>query len=103
MKVIEVLSNKIEEELCDANSYAKLALEYKDDYPELAREFYNLSMQEMDHKSVLHAKATDIIRHYRETEGEPPVEMMAVYEYLHKGQIEKALSVKTLQAMYKES
>ena len=103
MKVIEVLSNKIEEELCDAKSYAKLALEYKDEYPELAREFYNLSMQEMDHKSVLHAKATDIIRHYRETEGEPPVEMMAVYEYLHKGQIEKALEVKTLQTMYKES
>ena len=103
MKVIRVLSNKISEEICDAKAYAKLSIEYKDEYPELSRVLYTLSTQEMEHMNKLHAEATEIIRKYRETNGEPPADMMAVYEYLHNEQIEKALEVKTLQAMYKES
>lgn len=103
MKIIETLSKKIEEELCDAKAYVKMAIEYKDEYPELSRDFYSLSLQEMEHKNTLHNEVTDIIRRYRETNGEPPADMMAVYEYLHKGQIEKALEVKMLQSMYKES
>ena len=103
MKVIRILSDKIHEEICDARSYAELAIEYKEEYPELARTLYNLSMQEMDHKTMLHNEATEIIKRYREQNGEPPADMMAVYDYLHKQQIEKALEVKTLQSMYKES
>ena len=103
MKIINILSDKIEEEICDAKSYVKLAIEYKDERPELARSFYNLSLQEMDHMNILHSAVTDIIRQYRETNGEPPADMMAVYDYLHKKQIDKSLEVKMLQNMYKES
>ena len=103
MKVIKVLSEKITEEICDAKSYAKLSIEYKDEYPELARTLYNLSTQEMEHMNKLHAEVTEIIRKYRERDGEPPADMMAVYEYLHKEQIDKAAEVKVLQSMYKES
>ena len=103
MKVIKVLSEKVKEEVCDARSYAKLALEYKEEYPELSRTLYNLSMQEMEHMNLLHNEVTVIIKKWRETNGEPPADMLAVYEYLHNEQIEKALEVKTLQTMYKES
>ena len=103
MKIIKILSEKIREEICDAKAYVKMAIEYKDEYPDLSRTLYNLSMQEMDHKNVLHNEATEIIKRDRETNGEPPADMMAVYDYLHKEQIEKALEVKTLQTMYKES
>ena len=103
MKIIKILSNKITEETCDAKSYAKLALQYKEEYPELSRTFYNLSTQEMDHMNKLHVEVTEIIRKYREQNGEPPADMMAVYEYLHDEQIDKAAEVKTLQTMYKES
>ena len=103
MKVIKVLSEKIKEELCDAKSYAKMAIEYKDEWPELSRTLYNLSTQEMEHMNLLHNEVASIIKKYRETKGDPPVEMMAVYDYLHKEQIEKAAEVKTLQNMYKES
>ena len=53
--------------------------------------------------NLLHNEVTVIIKKWRETHGDPPADMLAVYEYLHNEQIEKALEVKTLQAMYKES
>ena len=103
MKVIKILSNKITEELNDAKAYAKLSIEYKESYPELSRTLYTLSTQEMEHMNKLHTEVTEIIRKYREQNGEPPADMLAVYDYLHKEQIDMALEVKTLQTMYKES
>ena len=103
MKLIEKLSNKIEEEIWDAKAYVKMAIEVKDEYPELSRTLYNISTQETEHMNLLHGEVTQIIKRYRETQGEPPADMMAVYDYLHKKQIDMSLEVKTLQSMYKES
>lgn len=103
MKLIKVLSDKIKDELCDAREYVTMALEYKGEYPELSRTLYNISIQEMEHMSLLHNEITVIIQKWRTANGEPPADMMAVYEYLHKEQIEKSLEVKMLQTMYKES
>ena len=103
MKIIEKLSDKISEEIRDAKSYAQMALENKEQNPELSRTLYELSTEEMGHMSKLHGAVADIIEQYRKTTGEPPASMLAVYDYLHKQQIEKASKVKTLQAMYKEN
>ena len=101
MKLIKVLSDKIKDELHDAKDYVTMALEYKDDYPELSRTLYNISIQEMEHMNLLHNEVTVIIQKWRANNGEPPADMLAVYEYLHKEQIEKSLEVKMLQSMYK--
>jgi len=103
MKIIKILSEKIEEEINDAKSYVKMALEYKDEYPEMSRTLYSISLQEMEHMNLLHGEVTGLIKRYRDTKGEPPAEMLAVYDYLHKQQIDKAAEVKVLQTMYKES
>ena len=103
MKIIKVLSDKIKDELCDAKDYAEMANKYKSDYPELSRTLYTISTQEMEHMNLLHNEVTKIIAKYRETNGEPPSDMLAVYDYLHNEQIEKALEVRLLQSMYKES
>lgn len=101
MKLIEKLSEKISEEIHDAKCYVKMALEVKDDHPELARTLYNISTQEMEHMSMLHTAVVDIIEKYKEEKGEPPAPMMAVYEYLHNKQIDAAAEVKSMQGMFK--
>ena len=91
----------IEEEIEDAEKYAKCALKYKDERPSLSKLFYALSQEEMDHMNRLHEAVVGIIKEYREEKGEPPVAMMAVYDYLHEQQIEEAAEVKKYQDMYK--
>lgn len=100
MKIIEILSDKIAEEIHDAREYARMALEYREQYPDLAKTLYDLSTEEMGHMSRLHTAAEGIIARYRDEKGEPPAAMMAVYDYLHKKQIDQAVEVKTIQDMF---
>lgn len=102
MKIIEKLSEMIDEEIHDAKKYAKCALHYKSEMPDLADLFFRLSGEETEHMKALHEKAAEIIKDYREKKGEPPAEMLAVYNYLHKKQIEHAAEVKRLREMYRE-
>lgn len=101
MKIIKCLSEKIEEELHDAESYVDLAMKWKSDEPDTADLFYELSLEEMGHMEKLHGEVTELIEEYRKEHGEPPKEMMVLYDYLHEKHIGTATQIKVKQGMYK--
>ena len=101
MKIIEKMSDFIDDEICGAKDYAKMAIELKDEYPAISETFYDLSKEEAKHMNVLHEIVVKIIEKYRQDNGEPPADMLAVYQYLHKKHIEKYEEAKRYQDMYK--
>lgn len=101
MKIIQQLSDYIDEEIQDAEKYAREALLQKDDNRKLADVYTRLSEEELGHMQRLHDAVAQIIQEYRQKSGNPPAEMMAVYEYLHKRQIEHVAEAKRLQDIYK--
>jgi ferritin len=54
MKIIKKLSEYIEEELEDSEKYILKAMEYKEDWPEVAGTLYMLSLEEMKHMQLIH-------------------------------------------------
>ncbi len=101
MTEIKLLMEHIEDELDDACTYAKLALEYKNTDPEMAKLFSNLSSEEMNHMNLLHNSVVSHIENYKRTKGEPPEGMKYLYEYVHKRDMDRAEKVAALQAMFK--
>ena len=101
MKIIKCLSEKIEDELQDAQEYIDLAMRWRQDEPETADLFYELSTEEMGHMEKLHKEVTELIEEYRKEHGEPPKEMMTLYDYLHEKHIANATQIRIKQGMYK--
>ena len=101
MKIIKCLSEKIEDELHDADEYVDLAMRWRQDEPETAELFFQLSVEEMGHMEKLHAQVAKLITAYREKNGDPPKDMMTLYDYLHEKHIGTATQIRVKQGMYK--
>lgn len=102
MKLISELSDKIEEEINDAESYIKMALEHKATNKVLADTLAKISEEELGHMKRLHDSAVMIIEDWRKQHGEPPSDMMTLYEYLHNKHMSHTAVVKAMHSMYKE-
>ena len=101
MKIIKCIAEKIGEELHDADAYIDMAMNWKGEQPGAADVFYELSLEEMGHVDKLHAEVTELISDYRQKTGEPPKEMMTLWNYLHEKHIAEAMAIKVKQGMYK--
>lgn len=102
MKIIMCLTDKIQEELEDADAYIELAMKWRAEDRDVGDLFYDLSTEEMGHVNKLHNEVADQIRVYKEENGDPPKGMMELYDHMHKQHMEKAMTIKIKQKMYKE-
>ena len=102
MKIIQQLSDYIDEEINDAIKYAKMALEYMEEYPALADTVYKISDEELKHMMMLHQQVVAIIAEYRKKNGEPPEAMKMLYDIMHRKQMEHTAEAKAYQSMIKD-
>lgn len=103
MKIIKKIYDQIEEELEGGLHYAKCAVKHKEEYPALARTWYEISMAEAGHVDMLHKQVVNLIAEHRAKHGQPPESMMAVYNFLHERSIEKMQEIKRLQEMFRQN
>lgn len=101
MTIIKKIADMIEDELEGAEHYAKCAVKWKEEHPTLAKTFYDISTDEVRHVNLLHGEVVNIIETHRKTHGEPPANMLAIWEYVHEKNIEKMNEVKMLQSQYR--
>ena len=101
MKLIQDLSYMIEDEIDGAEKYARMAVKMKDERPQLAQTFFNLTNEELRHVDVLHDEVVKVINDYRNAGNEVPPDMQAVYDYIHKKQIDRVHDVKMYLEQYK--
>lgn len=102
MRMIEHLEDQITEEIEGAEDYAKCALAKREEYPDLAKVYYDLANDELEHVKMLHSYIVKFIRDYRDKKGEPPADMLAVYEYLHKKQIEQVNGIQLMLDTFRD-
>lgn len=99
MKVIKDIVKSIREELEDAEKYAWLAIRSKEEHPELADTYTRLANEEIGHANLLHKQAVEIIDKHRRAGHEPPVAMLAVWEWEHERFIEEMAGVRRILEM----
>lgn len=100
MRLIKQLSERLEDEIKGVRIYAKMAIETKEEHPMLADVLYSISRQESEHVMKLHDGVANLIAEFRREKGEPPKEMMALYEYLHEKHIDDFNDAKRYQDIY---
>lgn len=98
MKIIQKISDMIDEEITDAWKYARCYQTYKEEDPELAKTFSMLATEELGHVDKLHVQAVRLIKLKKEETGDPPKWMEYVYNYLHERNIKRVAEVKALLA-----
>lgn len=100
MEIIKQIVEKIDDELMDAEKYIKCAYKVEEKQPQLANTYYQLSLEEMKHVTMLHDAVVHIINEYKQTHEVPPG-MQTLYDYLHERQIKWAAKIKSRQDQFK--
>ena len=78
--------------------YAKSAVHYREEYPDLARVYADMAEQELTHANKLHDFVVKFINEVRRTK-EPPAYMLEVWEEEHNEIIEEVAQTKAMIAM----
>lgn len=96
MKIIKKLAKQVDEEVSDAEKYARCAAESRSERPALAQTYLQLANAELEHAQLLHNSVVGIIEEERRTNGDPPAGMLEAYEMLHEWQMERVANVRAL-------
>ena len=103
MQIIKCIVDMIDDELEGAENYVNAANKWRMEHKRTADEFIKLAEVEMTHVKALHGEVVRLIEEVKSTKGEPPKEMMAIYEYVHNKAVERSAKIKMLIEEYKQA
>jgi len=101
MKIIKQIVEDIEDELCGAEHYAKMATQYKDTDKQLADNYARMAQTELGHVNDLHDHAVRMIEMQKRSGVEVPASMQAVWDWEHGKHVDTAARVRSLLAVYR--
>ena len=90
MEYLEKYDCHINDEIDGACEYAEMAMEVKEQHPDLVRIFKEMAEQELGHAEYLHTIAEEMIR---------DDDSALIYSYLHKRHKERIAKVKVMIEM----
>lgn len=96
MKLISDLADSMADEVHDAKHRVKAAIEVKAEHPEIAKRHIEIAVQELAHADKDHTSAVELITAYRRDNGEPPADMLAIWNEKHEKYMDKYARVKTM-------
>jgi hypothetical protein len=101
--MLQKITDDMLEELHDGKHRIKEALNYKSEYPDIARREYEIAAQELTHAEKDHTSALELITEYRKEKGEPPEYMLTFWHERHDHYMEKYAKLKYLIDMFTKS
>ena len=100
MREIKELARNMKEELCDAEKYAKQALEHKATDKRLGDMYLALAKAEIGHAVMEHEQAVRIIKEQKDSGKSIPAGMMELWNWEHEQLMEQEKGAKILIDMY---
>ena len=88
MRVIKKIIEHLDNTLDEANEYYTDYVMYKDEYPKVSMTALEMAKVHLDLYSKWHQVIVSLINDYKVTSGEPPKEMMTIWNYEHEKLIE---------------
>ena len=101
MRIIKHLAEQIEDEVDGMCEYAKDALEWRYNDPELSKVYFELAKVEYGHVDKLHAQVARKIEEAKKLDMQPSQQMLAEWDRIHKELIAKTAEAKVYLDMYK--
>ena len=100
MKEIERLADQMDEEIEDLEEYVEEALEMKEKNPSLANTLFVIASDEKKHYNMLHMEVQRMIAEHKEKHGDPPPAMAALYDFVHRKQIQRMAKIESMMHMF---
>ena len=100
MLIIKDLEMFMDKKIRMAKKEIEFAIKHKEDDPAIAKLFYDLSVSDLQDMNDMHAPIASKIQAYRKEHGEPPKEMVAIYDWQHQKQMSDVAEIKVMQTMF---
>lgn len=98
--MLEYFKDKLNEELCGAKEYVKLALEFKATNPNWSKMLIDMSSAELNHATNLYKMAEESYTSTKSVYNETPKYIKEIWDCIATMYLEKTAKVKFMQETY---